>query len=226
MLKFLIHSLLLYFRPKYAITGNESQVVTLSLAPGDKARSEPGTMMYMTGGVDSGVSCRGCFGRCCTGEDCCEIEYMNNSEAYGYTAMTPNLATANKVVPLDLASPHVNGKILCQKGSYMASYGNVEVEVNFDFNCCRCCFGGMGFSQQKIVGNGVVFLCGSGTIVQKILGPGEKILIDTNCILAYSATCDLDIKMASRGFFGVVGGGEGLFNSSITGPGLVLVSET
>ena len=215
-----------YFRPKYAITGNESQVITVSLAPGDKARSEPGTMMYMTSGVDSDVSCRGCFGRWCSGEDCCEIEYRNNSGAYGYTAMTPNLGTANKVVPLDLASPNVNGEILCQKGSYMASYGNVEVEVKFDFNFCRCCCAGMGFAVQKIVGSGVVFLCASGTVVQKILGPGEKILIDTNCILAYSATCELDIQKASRGVMGFVGSGEGFFNSSITGPGIVWVSET
>mmetsp|Transcript_3485 Transcript_3485/g.3305 ORF Transcript_3485/g.3305 Transcript_3485/m.3305 type:complete len:253 (-) Transcript_3485:137-895(-) len=213
-------------KSNYAITGTESQVLTIGVSYGEMVRSEPGTMMYLTHGVKSGVSCDGSYGRFCSGEACCEITYTNESGMRGYAAITPNCPTANKVVPIDLSSPEVNGEILCQKGAYMASSGDVEVQVSFDCNFMRCCFGSMGWSKQKIVGSGTVFLCASGTIVQKVLAPGEKILVDTNCILAYASSCELDVQKASRKFLTGVIGGEGIYNTSLTGPGLVLIQST
>ena len=64
----------------------------------------------------------------------------------------------------------------------MASYGELSVQISFDFNLGRCCCGGMGLIRQKLVGSGTVFLASSGTMVQKILQPGEAILLDTNCL--------------------------------------------
>ena len=55
---------------KYAITGHESQVITLALDVGDTCKGEPGTMMYLTNGMTQSVTCDGCWARCCAGEDC------------------------------------------------------------------------------------------------------------------------------------------------------------
>jgi hypothetical protein len=53
----------------YAVTGNESQVLTVKLAPGDALHGEPGSMFYMSDGMTQSVTCNQCMARCCTGED-------------------------------------------------------------------------------------------------------------------------------------------------------------
>lgn len=89
---------------KYAITGTESQVLTMKLNQGETLCSEPGVFMYRTGGIEPDTQCEGCFGRCCAGESCCSVNYTNtggiNNEII---AITPNFPTA-KVVPVDLVS--------------------------------------------------------------------------------------------------------------------------
>ena len=82
----------------------------------------------------------------------------------------------------------------------------------------------MGMVRQKVHGRGTVFVASTGTIVQKVLQPGEVILVDTNCILAYAESCTLDLKRAA-GMVGMMGGGEGIFNTTLTGPGLVIVQS-
>jgi len=64
----------------------------------------------------------------------------------------------------------------------MASYGDLSVQISWDFNLGRCCCGGMGLIRQKLHGTGTVFLASSGTMVQKVLQQGETILVDTNCL--------------------------------------------
>jgi uncharacterized protein (AIM24 family) len=153
------------------------------------------------------------------------VNFINTwrSGNVAYAALTPRFPTA-KVVPVNLASPEVGGTLIAQSGSYMASYGDVSVQVSCDCNCARCCCGGMGLIRQKLQGRGTVFLASTGTMVQKVLQPGEIILVDTHCVLAYADTCKLDIKRTG-GVLGMMGGGQGIFNTSLTGPGLVIVQS-
>jgi uncharacterized protein (AIM24 family) len=189
----------------FAITGNESQVVTLRLAVGDSCKGEPGTMMYLTHGMKQTVSCEGCCARCCSGEDCWVTNFTNSGSGggnNGYVALTPNFPTA-KVVPVNLSSPHVNGTLVAQQGSFMASYGEVNVGVSLDCNFMRCCCSGLGLVRQKLQGSGTVFLASTGTIVQKVLEPGETILVDTNCVRRHHGTSFLGcffLMDKSRGF--------------------------
>jgi uncharacterized protein (AIM24 family) len=209
---------------KYAITGNESQVITVALGSGDTCKGEPGSMMFLSAGVTQSATCDGCCSRCLSGEDCFVLNFTNHGSAEtGYAALTPNDPLA-KVIPVDLSSPEVGGVLIAQQGTYMASYGDVGIGISLDCNFMRCCCGGAGLIRQKIEGSGTVFLGATGTIVQKVLAPGEVMVMDTNCILAFSDSCKLDIKRAG-GVLGMVGGGEGIFNTTLTGPGLVIVQS-
>jgi uncharacterized protein (AIM24 family) len=124
----------------YAITGYESQVVTLQMAIGDSCQAEPGVMMYLTSGVRSAVSCdpASSLGRCCSGEACCVVHFTNTGagggggDNKGYVALCPNFPTS-KVIPVDMSSPHVGGKLIAQQGAFMASYGDVTIATSFDF---------------------------------------------------------------------------------------------
>jgi len=181
----------------YAITGHESQVLTMKLQTGDSLQGEPGTMLFLTNGVKQRVSYEGCCERCCSGEDCFVMNFTNSGSTGGaaYAALCPNFPTA-KVVPVDMSSPHVNGSLIAQQGtlyrlhfrrvvwylnhifwlmysgfatgSFMASYGDVSLGVDLDFNLMRCCCSGLGLVRQKLNGTGTVFLASTGTIVQKV----------------------------------------------------------
>lgn len=209
---------------KYDITGQTSQVITFSLGTNETVQSEPGTMMYMSSGVDPHVTYEGCFGRACSGECCYAVNYTNSgsSENTSYLSLTPNFPTM-KVVPVDLSSPDVNGKLIAQQGAFMASYGDVEVNVSFDCSCTALC-AGTGLVRQKLKGSGTAFLAATGTIVQKVLAEGEIILADTNCILAFAKSVSIDVRK-SGSIVGMFGGGEGIFNTVLKGPGLVLIQS-
>ncbi|OEU12529.1 TRAP-like protein, partial [Fragilariopsis cylindrus CCMP1102] len=216
---------------KYAITGKESQIVTIQLESNEVCQGEPGSMMYLSSGVAMHASCGSdCFGRCCGGESCCVVNFTNNggndndgTNTARYAALVPNEPLA-KVIPVDMSSKEVNGILIVQPGAYMASFGDVRIGYSCDCNIIRCCCGGMGLVRQKIEGTGTAFLGATGTIVQKVLDENEIMLMDTNCILAYADTCTFDLKRAG-GLVGMIGGGEGIFNSSLKGPGLVIVQS-
>ena len=70
----------------------------------------------------------------------------------------------------------------------------------------------------------MALIAANGTIIQKVLAAGETIIIDTNSVLAFAESCKLDIRRAG-GIGGMIGGGEGIFNTTLTGPGLVLVQS-
>jgi len=210
---------------KYAVTGHESQIVTVAIPPGESVQGEPGSMMYLSDPISMKVSCGAdWFGRCCGGESCCVLNFNNTTEnEVGYAGLVTDAPLA-KVVPIEMNDPTVGGSLIVQSGAYMASYGEIQITYDCDCNLMRCCCAGMGLVRQKIVGTGTAFLGGTGTIVQKVLRANETILIDTNCLLAYAETCKFDIKRTG-GIVGMIGGGEGIFNATITGPGLVVVQS-
>jgi len=208
----------------YAITGHESQVITFRLQNGDTCKGEPGSMMFLSPGMEQHVSCDGGFERCCSGESCFVMNFTNaGSSSAAYAALTPNFPTA-KVIPVNMSSPDVNGTLIAQQGAFMASVGDVHVQMSLDCNFMRCCCGGLGLVRQKLAGTGTVFLSGTGTMVQKVLQPGETILVDTNCVMAFAESCKMDLRRAG-GVMGMVGGGEGFFNTTLTGPGLVIIQS-
>lgn len=206
---------------KYEITGPSSQVVTLDVGVGETIKSEPGSLMYMSSGVSAGVSYEGGCSRCLSGECCYALNFTNEggSGDRAFVALTPSFPTC-KVVPVDLNT--VGGSLIADTGAFMASYGDVDVEVNFDCNLLRGCCAGTGFVRQKLEGTGTAFLAATGTIVQKVLEPGEKILADGNCILAFASTVEVNVKSAGT-IIGMIGGGEGIFNTELTGPGLIMI---
>lgn len=93
---------------KYAISGDHSQVLTFKLAQGEALRTEPGIMLYTSGGISPESECAGCFSRCCAGEDCCVVDYRNTSDngSDEFIACAPSFPTA-KVIPVDLVSSWV-----------------------------------------------------------------------------------------------------------------------
>lgn len=203
----------------FTITGAESQVISFTLKPGEKVVSEPGTMLLMSDNTSTDVKCGGCS-RACTGEGCCVVEYLNKAEQPGFVSLTPNFP--GKVFPINL--PDVGGNFITQGGAYFANTGDVNVKVDCDCNPCSCCCGGLGMVRQKSSGTGTVFINASGTVLSKKLAPGEVLLVDTSSVVGFEESVKLGIK-STGGCCNCCCGGEGMFNTALTGPGMVIIQS-
>ncbi len=74
--------------------------------------------------------------------------------------------------------------------------------------------------MQKLEGDGMVFLHAGGTIVERTLGPGEMLHVDTGCVVAIEPSVQFDIQQAG-GIKTMLFGGEGLFFATLQGPGKI-----
>ena len=81
-------------------------------------------------------------------------------------------------------------------------------------------FGGEGFILEKFTGNGYVFLEIDGSVVEYMLAPGQSLIVDTGNLAAMDATVDMNIQNV-KGVGNMLFGGEGIFNTVVTGPGRV-----
>lgn len=211
--------------PKYNVEGSDSQIVNIKLNPGETIRSEQGVMMHMHPDIKMGISmnpCCGCWAQL-SGESCCKNTWTNQTDAPQYIGLTPNFPA--KVIPMTLGK----GQLIRSKpGGYMAEIGEVDINVKLD--CCSrtCCCGGLGCIQQSMVGKGdtmnVAFLAAGGTVMEKVLAEDEKIIIDTQSLVAWDDTVNMDVRMAG-GCFTICCAGEGMFNTVMTGPGRVIIQS-
>jgi uncharacterized protein (AIM24 family) len=110
--------------------------------------------------------------------------------------------------------------IICQKSAFLAATAGVELSIYFQKRLGKGFFGGEGFIMQRVTGPGVVFLEIDGHCVEYSLQQGEPLTCDTGVLAYMDETCSMDVQMV-RGFKNVVFGGEGLFDTIITGPGKV-----
>ncbi len=123
-----------------------------------------------------------------------------------------------KIVPLHL--DQLGMEILCQKAAFLCAARGVQIGIAFQKKIGVGLFGGEGFILQRIQGDGIAFVHAGGTIVKRDLAPGEKLRVDTGCLVAFQPSVAYDIQLAG-GIKTSLFGGEGLFLASLTGPGSV-----
>ncbi|KAJ3309300.1 hypothetical protein HDV04_006242 [Boothiomyces sp. JEL0838] len=206
---------------KYAIFGADSQVLQINLLPNETVVSQPGAMLYR--GTDIGIktgvgSCGDGCKRLIGGESFFRNTYTNNGQTVESIAVSP--AYPAKIIPIDLSRC---GTILAKPGGYIAHIG--EVHISFQtVGVGAACFGGNGLWLLKLSGTGTVFVNGGGSVMEKILAPGENLLVYHDALVGFSETAKYGIKRTG-GCLTCCCGQEGLFNTMITGPGLVMVQS-
>lgn len=204
---------------KYEILGDDSQILTVKLDDGETLIAETGSMNFMHPSVESDVDCHDCCGRMCSGEKCIFATFTGKGSD-SYVALTPNIPS--KVIPVPLSE--VGGKIRAKNGAFFGSIGGATVSFDFDCNPVTCCFSGQGCVHQSVIGTGTGFLSAMGTILQKDLADGEKIVLDTDSLVAWSESAEIGIKTAG-GCLACCCAGEGFFNTTVSGPGRIFVQS-
>src|SRR3546814_3239384 len=85
-------------------------------------------------------------------------------------------------------------RLVCQKDSFLAGARGVSVGIHFQRKILTGLFGGEGFIMQKLEGDGWVFVHAGGTVMERQLAAGERIDVDTGCVVAYHASGAMDVK--------------------------------
>jgi uncharacterized protein (TIGR00266 family) len=210
------------------------QCVQIELDPNETVIGEPGSFMMMDNEVqmetifgDGSQQNTGLFGklfsagkRLLTGENLFMTAFTNGGNAKKHVTFASPYP--GKIVPMDLAQ--LGGKIICQKDAFLCAAKGVSVGIHFQRKLGTGLFGGEGFIMQKLEGDGLAFVHAGGTIVERIIQPGEVLKIDTGCIVAYTKEVDFDIQFVG-GIKNTFFGGEGVFFATLRGPGKVWIQS-
>ena len=112
--------------------------------------------------------------------------------------------------------------VIVQKSAFLAGEAGVELSVFFQKKLGSGFFGGEGFIMQKLSGNGTVFVEIDGSAVEYELAAGQQMIVDTGYLAMMEATCSMDV-VANKGVKNMIFGGEGIFNTVVTGPGKIML---
>ncbi|HSP39936.1 MAG TPA: TIGR00266 family protein [Gillisia sp.] len=218
----------------YKIFGEEMQYVELELDPREAVIAEAGNFMMMEDGIemntifgDGSGKDEGFLGkvlgagkRLLTGESLFMTIFTNNG--IGKKKVSFASPYPGKIIPIDLTQ--FGGKFICQKDAFLCAAKGVSIGIEFSRKLGRGFFGGEGFIMQKVEGDGLAFVHSGGTMARKDLNPGEKLKVDTGCIIGFTKDVNYDIEFVG-GIKNSIFGGEGLFFASLTGPGTVYVQS-
>jgi uncharacterized protein (TIGR00266 family) len=214
----------------YQILGDDIQLVEVELDPGETVIAEAGVMNYMEADIeftakmgDGSNPNQGFFGklmgagkRALTGESIFMTHFTNEGRKkrrVGFAAPYPG-----KIVPLNLDK--YDGEILCEKGAFLCAAYGTKVDIAFRKKLGVGLFGGEGFILQRLQGDGMAFIHSGGSIIKRQLDDGEKLRMDTGCLVAMTTDVEYDIERAGS-LKSMFFGGEGLFLATLEGPGIV-----
>lgn len=218
----------------FEIYGEEMQYVEIELDPEEGVVAESGSFMMMNDGLkmstilgDGSNQEKGLLGkifsagkRILTGESLFMTVFTNigsGKKKVSFASPYPG-----KIVPIDLAE--FGGKFICQKDAFLCAAKGVSIGIEFSKKLGRGLFGGEGFIMQKMEGDGMGFIHAGGTMAKKILLAGEKLKVDTGCLVGFTQDVKYDIEFVG-GIRNTVFGGEGMFFATLQGPGTVYVQS-
>ena len=180
--------------------------------------TERGSMSWMSPNMKMETTSNGGVGKALGRMFAGEAIFQNRYTATGGNGMIAFASSFPGQIRAWNISP--GNDIIVQKTGFLAAEESVELSVFFRKKLGAGLFGGEGFIMQRLSGQGTAFVEFDGHVVEYQLQPGQQIIVDTGYLAAMDATCSMDIKTVP-GLKNMVFGGEGVFNTLITGPGRV-----
>jgi uncharacterized protein (TIGR00266 family) len=215
----------------YKLIGDDLQGVIITLDPGEAVMAEAGAMMYMQEGIEMNTTLDpsgtggglfdklvGAGKRMLTGESFFITLFGNAAKErrdVAFSAPVPG-----KILVCDLKQ--WGGELIAQKDGFLCAARGINLDIAFTRKIGAGFFGGEGFILQRFNGDGLVFLHACGALVDMELKAGERLRVDTGCLVALQPSVDYDIQMVP-GIKTALFGGEGLFFVQLTGPGRVIL---
>ncbi len=201
----------------YTIQGETLPVVIINLDAGEKVVTEGGGMSWMTPNMKMETKGGGLgkmLSRAVSGESIFQNIYTSEGGP-GMMACASSMPGSIRAFEL---SP--GNSIILQKSAFLASVGDVNLSIHFKKKLGAGLFGGEGFIMQKVSGQGTCFAEFDGHVVEYDLEAGQQLVVDTGNVAGMDETVTLDIQRV-KGLKNMAFGGEGIFNTVLTGPGKV-----
>lgn len=204
---------------KYEITGGDFPVVICHLEKGEEMITEKGSMAWMSPNIKMETNAGGfgkAIGRMFSGESIFRNIYKAEGDS-GMIAFASSFPGSIRAIELS------NQKsFIVQKSSFLASEKGVELSMYLQNKLMKGFFGGEGFIMQKLSGNGIAFIEIDGHAVEYDLSEGQSMVIDTGYLVGMDETCTMEV-ISVPGLKNKLLGGEGLFNTKVTGPGKIII---
>lgn len=206
---------------RYEILGEPLPVVICYPDANEALITEKGSMSWMSPNMRMETMAGGlgkAVGRMFSGESMFQNKYtaVGGEGMIAFASSFPGTIIAFNITP--------GNEIIAQKSAFLASEAGVELSVHFQKKFGAGFFGGEGFIMQKLSGFGTAFIEVDGFCKRYDLGPGEQLIVDTGYLAAMSATVGMDIQTVA-GLKNKLFGGEGFFNTVLTGPGSVWIQS-
>ncbi|NCB63961.1 MAG: TIGR00266 family protein [Clostridia bacterium] len=205
---------------KYEIIGEPMPVVVCNLDANEAMSTERGSMVWMTPNMNMQTNAGGgigkAFGRMFSGESMFQNVYtaQGGPGMIAFASSFPGSIRAVEIGP--------GRNIVVQKAGFLAAETGVELSIQFQKKMGSGFFGGEGFIMQKLSGKGIAFVEIDGYAVEYELLAGQKMVVDTGNLAMMDDTCTIEIQTV-KGVKNVLFGGEGLFNTVVTGPGKIVL---
>ena len=201
---------------KYEIKGGAFPIVVCHLSNGEQMITEKGSMVWMTPSMQMQTKGGGVgkmFSKALSGESMFQNIYTANGDGM----ITFSSSFPGKVVPIEIAPGR---EFIVQKSAFLASEAGIELSIHFNKKIGAGFFGGEGFIMQKLSGSGTAFIEIDGELVEYELQAGQKLVVDTGNVAGFESTVAIDIQKVP-GVKNMLFGGEGFFNTVLTGPGKI-----
>ena len=200
----------------YDIKGGTFPVVVCQLENGEKMITEKGSMVWMSPNIQMSTQGGGLgrmFSKAFSGESMFQNIYTANGNGMiAFGSSFPGTVKAIEISP--------SNEMIVQKSAFLASEAGVNLSVHFNKRFSAGLFGGEGFIMQRLSGHGTAFVEIDGDLVEYVLRPGEKIVVDTGNVAGFTTDVKMEIRQVP-GLKNKLFGGEGLFNTVLTGPGKI-----
>ena len=205
---------------KYEIKGTPLPVAVCYLEPGEQMITEKGSMSWMSPNMEMETNAGGSIGKALGRMFSGESMFRNIYTARGGEGMIAFASSfPGSIVPFQIEP---GKELIVQKSGFLASESTVEFTVHIQKKLGAGFFGGEGFIMQKLSGHGTAFVEFDGAVMEYDLAAGQSIVLDTGYLAAMEATCNMEIKQVA-GLKNKLLGGEGFFNTVVSGPGKVWI---
>ena len=202
---------------QYEIKGGSFPVVICTLENGEKMITEKGSMAWMSPNMQMETKGGGLgkmFSKAFSGESMFQNHYTarNGPGMIAFTSSFPGMIKVLDIAP--------GQEMIVQKSAFLASEAGVDLSIHFQKRLGAGFFGGEGFIMQRLSGSGTAFVEIDGDLMEYVLKPGQKIVVDTGNVAGFEPSVQMDIQTVS-GAKNILFGGEGIFNTVLTGPGRI-----
>lgn len=204
----------------HRLHGGDMQAVEVQLDPGEGVIAEPGLMLFMDAGVamhttTGGGVVKGIMRRF-SGESFFISSFIN--EGRGKQNVAFAAPYPGRIVPLNLNQ--LGGSVLVQKDAFLCAARGTQVEVAFTKKLGAALFGGEGWVLQRLKGAGMAFVHAGGTLIERELADGQVLKVDSGSLVGFTEGVDYTVEMVG-GVRNLLFGGEGLWHTTLRGPGHV-----